>query len=188
LPYHQEEIVFEPTEKDKTYSENFKKQNKIKDSDNILGINFGSGGRWPSKSWSIEKLKELVKKLRGKYRVLLLGGPDEKEKMPKIITEMKKEGIEILANNPENSLREFAAVLNLCEKIITTDSMALHLAAALKKPTIALFFSTPPWEIEDYGRIKKISSALLEKNFFSMKASEELANSISVDEVLKNLK
>ena len=66
--------------------------------------------------------------------------------------------------------------------------MAIHVSLGLKKPTIALFFCTPPWEIEDYGIGKKITSSML-MNFFPEKMDqydEELVKSISVKEVLEN--
>ncbi len=186
LPYKKQEIIFNLPEKYKGYTENFKKKNNIKD-EKILGINFGSGKRWPSKAWSREKVKELIEKVKEKYRILLLGGPEEKEKLKELSHELKEKGINVMTNDPDNTIGEFASILDLCNKVITTDSFTLHLSTALKKPTIALFFSTPPQEIEDYGRIKKIVSPLLEKYFFSKKYSEELAKSISPKEVLKTL-
>jgi len=184
LPYNKEEIIFELNDKFKEYSENFKKQ--IGEG-KILGINFGSGKRWPTKAWSKEKLKELITKLNKEYKIVLLAGPDEENKLKEIVEDLKQEGINLLSNDPKNSVGEFASIINLCDKIITTDSFTLHLSTALKKPTIALFFSTPDWEIEDYNRIKKITSPLLEKHFLSNIYSEELANSIPVEEVIKTL-
>jgi len=186
LPYNKQEIVYELKEEYKRYAENFRKFNNLTN-EKILGINFGSGNRWPSKAPSREKLKELIRKLDDKYKVLLLGGQDEENKLKEISDEFKKEGINFLTNNPKNSVGEFASLLSICDKIITTDSFALHLAIALKKPTIALFFSTPAWEVEDYNLAKKITSPLMEKYLFSNVYSEELANSISVEEILKAL-
>jgi ADP-heptose:LPS heptosyltransferase len=187
LPYEKEEIIFELDEKAKQYAEKFKQENNISDTDKIIGINLGSGGRWPSKAWSKENIKELVRKIQNKYKILFLGGPEEKESMKILAQELEREGMQFLSNNPENTVGEFAAILNLCEKIITTDSFALHLSIALKKPTLALFFSTPDWEIESYDTVKKIASPLLDKYFFTTRYSEELANSISVQDVVSAL-
>ncbi len=185
IPYNRKEIIFELSEKDKNYKKQFKKQNNISDKDEVLGINFGSGKRWLSKSWSEGNVKELIKDLKDKYKIIVLGGPEEKQKIQIIKKELKDNNIDILSNNPDNSLGEFAAVLDLCDKVITTDSLALHLSIALKKPTVALFFCTPPWEIEGYGRVFKIQSSFLKENFFSTQYSEKLANSISTEQVLK---
>ena len=178
LEYKKEEPVLELSNQEKEFASKFWKQEKVNEKEKVLGINFSSGNRWQSKSWSNKQVIELIKKLKN-WKIILLGGKSEQEK----IAEIKKQ-INVISN-PICSIKEFAAIMEKCEKIITTDSLALHLATSLKKPTIALFFSTPEWEIESYGRIKKLQSPLLKKYFFSNKASEELANSITADEVLK---
>ena len=187
LPYNKEEIIFELADASKKYAEEFRSKNNLKEKDKILGINFSAGERWASKSLSSENLKELVRRINSEYKIILLGGPEEEQKLKQISQELKNEGIAVVTNNPNNSVGEFASILSLCDKIITTDSFALHLSLALKKPTIALFFSTPYWEIEDYGVVKKIYSPLLSKYFLSKNYSEELASSISVQEILKEL-
>ena len=70
--------------------------------------------------------------------------------------------------------------------MVCSDSLALHVSLALKKPTIGLFFCTSPNEVEDYGVLRKIVSPMLYE-FFPEKMdqySEELVKSISADEVL----
>ena len=102
---------------------------------------------------------------------------------------MQAKGIRIYANNPKNTLKEFASLVSICKKIICSDSLALHISLALKKPVIGLFFCTPPDEIEGYGILKKIVSPMLEQ-FFPERMdeySEELTKSISAEEVLNAL-
>ena len=100
-----------------------------------------------------------------------------------------KKNINILTNNPKNTIREFCSLLNICDKIVTMDSFALHVGAALNKKVVSLFFCTPSNEVEDYGLIKKIASPLL-YDFFPEKMdqyNEVLVNSISVQQVLDAL-
>ncbi|HDZ60807.1 MAG TPA: lipopolysaccharide heptosyltransferase family protein [Candidatus Pacearchaeota archaeon] len=158
------------------------------DSDRIIGINIGSADRWASKFWDIEKIKELIKKMPVNYKIIILAGPNEIEKQRKLIEDLKTEGISLISNNPNNSLREFAAVVDLCDKVICGDTMILHLATVLNKTSIALFFSTSPWEIEDYQLVDKIVSPLLEDYFYINSYIPELAESISVEQVLSLLK
>ena len=176
-------------EKDKNYAENFAKENKI-NLKKLVGIHVGSSSRWPSKSWSEEKIKEFIKQAKQRdYEILLFGGPDEVERHKNISEELKKQGVKIIQNNPYNSDNEFFALVNLCSKMICSDSFALHVSLALNKPTISLFFCTSPDEVESYGILNKIISPLL-YDFFPEKSdqySEELVNSISVEEVLKTL-
>lgn len=189
LPYNKEDFLIYLTEEDKKYAGEFIKKNKIGD-EKIIGIHMGAGPRWPSKAWSKEKIKEFIIKVKEKgYEILLFGGPDEIDEHHKLIQELDKENIKIYQNNPHNSNREFVALVNLCDKVVCSDSFALHVATALKKQTTCLFFVTSPDEIETYGIVKKIVSPMLNE-FFPEKSdqySEELVNSISVNEVLEAL-
>lgn len=148
-------------------------------------INIGADERWPCKSWHKDKIIELVCKLNEKdEQVMLCGGPKEKDLLPKIVFELNSKNVDVLTNDCENSLKDFFNVVNGAKAVVTGDTMCLHLAGALKKKTVGLFFVTPDWEVEDYGRIKKLKSDLLEKFWYTDEYSEELVNSISVDDVL----
>lgn len=184
LEFSKEEIIFELANKDKQLADEFKKTNDLQEDDRILGINFGSGKRWPTKAWAKNKLIDFIRKASFDYKIILFGGSEEEEEMKSIKSLL---GDKIIIKNTKESITEFASIINICNKILTTDSLALQLATALKKPTVALFFSTPPWEIEDYGIVKKIASPLLEQHFFSNCYDEGLANSIPVEQVLKTI-
>ncbi|MBI2448952.1 glycosyltransferase family 9 protein [Candidatus Pacearchaeota archaeon] len=191
IEYKKQHCPIYLSDKDKRYAEEFIKKNKI-NTDKLIGVHIGGGGaRWPSKAWSEYKIKEFIERIKGKgYEVILFGGPDEIEKHSKLIDELKNKGILVYYNNPHNSVKEFAALINICQKIICSDTFALHIALALKKPTAGLFFCTSPHEVEDYGLLRKIISPLL-YNFFPEKQdqySEELVNSISVEDVLNALR
>ena len=161
------------------YLKKFFEKNNLKKDDNIIGINIGSASRFPSKTWDLDKVKELVAKLKPKYKIILLGGPNE------LKIENRIKNIHPLTNDFNNSLEEFVSVLSACKLLITGDSLHLHLAIALKIPTVALFFTTPPWQIEDYDFLVKIVSPMLEDYYFSDQYHEKLTKSISSEEVLK---
>lgn len=184
LPYKKQDYIFNLSKEDVEYSKKFAEMHNLKQN-KIIGINIGSANRWSSKSWAKEKIIELINKLHeNNYNVLILGGKQEEELQKELLNKFIGK---IISNNPENTVREFASVINLCDAIITGDTLALHIAAALKKKTIALFFCTPPWEIEDYSIIQKITSPLLDKHLFNDQYSEELVNSISISEVYKEI-
>jgi len=121
----------------------------------VIGLNVGVGTKWPSKGWSLKKWKELVEKPEAdNYNLLLLGGSDEAE----IIENLSKEYYYLIDTGCKNSITEFAAIINLCDLIITADTLALHIATALDKKIIALFGPTSANEIELYGKGIKIFS------------------------------
>ncbi len=181
LTYNKQPYSFKP-KINQEYIKTFMKEKNINEKDKIIGINIGSAPRFPSKAWSLEKIKQLVNELSKSHKIILLGGPNESPLMPKL-NEFKA-----ITNNFNNSLEEFISILSICNLIITGDSLALHLAITLKKPTIALFFTTPQWQIENYLFLKKITSSLMEKYFWSDEYHEDLVNSINIEEVLKECK
>lgn len=189
LAYNKEMPKINLNNENLEYAKNFLKENNLRGK-RLIGLHIGSSPRWPSKAWSNDRIKEFAMKINKKgHQLLLLAGPDDIEKQKTILQDLKKQYTPIITNNPYNSLKEFSALVNLCEKIICSDSLALHISLAMKKPTIGLFFCTTPHEVEDYGLLTKIVSPLYE-SFFPEKQdqfSEELINSISVDEVLNHL-
>jgi len=189
LPYKKQHHPFCLSEEDKKYAENFVKENNI-NVEKLIGIHIGSSLRWPSKAWSEGKVMEFIKEAeKQNYEILLFAGKDEIKKHKKLAEELAEENIKVYLNDPKNTDKEFASLVDTCKIMVCADSYALHISLALKKPTIALFFCTSPYEVEDYGLLKKIVSPLL-YNFFPEKQdeyNEELVNSISVEEVLKVL-
>lgn len=154
-----------------------------------LGINIGSADRWKSKMWNKERIMKFIKEVLDStdYNVIVLGGPRESLLQKEIVGVFKNER-RVAFNDTQNSIKEFISVVDLCDPVVVGDSLALHIAAALKKKVIALFFCTPPSEVEDYGRIYKITSKLLDKYLYYEDYDEELVNSISIDDVFSLLK
>lgn len=189
LDWHDQASEIFLTKQDKEYAQEFLKNSKI-NSKGIIGIHMGAGPRWPSKAWSISKVKEFIIKCKQKgYEILLFGGPEEINKLEPLVSDLKKQNISILRNNPRNTQKEFASLVDLCKAIVCSDSLALHVSLALKKPTIGLFFCTSANEVEGYGLLRKIISPML-SDFFPEKMdqySEELVNSISSEQVLKEI-
>ena len=185
LPYKDEgyEIILGVKEREK--ADKFIQENNL-ERKKIVGIHMGAGSRWPSKAWHKERLIEFIEILKNKgYDIILFGGPNEKEKHEEISYELNRMGIEICRNKPDNSKREFASLVSICDWIVCSDSFSLHVSLGLRKKTVALFFVTSPAEVEGYGTLTKISSPML-KDFFPEKSdeyNEELVKSISASEV-----
>jgi heptosyltransferase-2 len=126
----------------------------------VVGLNTGAGGRWPLKRWTEEGFLALARALaESGVSVLLLGGPEERERNARLATATGGSAVD---GGCENSLREFAALVALCDVVVTGDTMALHVATALRKPTVALFGPTSSAEIDLFGRGEKIVSPVME--------------------------
>ena len=187
LKYEKTEPVLNFIGYEEGYANEFLRKNHLSSNDKLIGIHMGSASRWPSKIWNKNKLAELIKRIYSEtdYKVVLFGGPNEIKSQRDILEKLSD--LKIYVNDPNNSVREFFGLVNLCGKMLVNDSFALHTAIALKKETVALFFCTPDWEIEGYGRVKKIVSPLMKDNFFTDEYLPELIDSISVDEVFEVL-
>ena len=155
LKYRKQEPMLILNKNDLNFGIRFAKKNNIKNTDLIIGINTGAGGRWQDKKLSIEKTAELIDKLNQikNAKILLFGGPEERERNEKIKNLAKTKIIDAGCNN---SIMEFASLVNLCNVLITSDSLALHIGTALKKKIVAFFYPTSANEIELYGRGIKI--------------------------------
>ncbi len=185
--YKKERFEIVLNEKDKKFGDEFVKENKI-NKEKLIGIHMGASKRWPSKVLHEEKLIELIELLykRG-YFVLLFGGPDEKERHEKFYNEMNNKNFKIFKNNVNNTKRELLALVNVCNIMICSDSLSLHVSIGLNKKTIGLFFCTSPDEVEGYGLLKKVVSKKLYEFFpeRSDEYNEELVKSITAEEVLE---
>ena len=66
-------------------------------------------------------------------------------------------GAPVFDGGNHNSYGRFAALIDQCSVVVTSDSLAVHVTAARKKPAVVLFGPTSSAEIELYGRGSKIT-------------------------------
>ena len=167
------------------FGKNFAGKNNIKNDDLVIGVNTGAGGRWQDKKLSIEKTIELIDKLNNKLKtkLILFGGPEEKIRNEKIKSLAKTNIIDAGCNN---SLMEFASLVNLCNILITSDSLALHIGIALKKKIVSFYYPTSESEIETYGiGIKIIGKG---KDYCSYKLKCDIPPKWDIDEMVNAVK
>ncbi|MBI2541616.1 glycosyltransferase family 9 protein [Candidatus Woesearchaeota archaeon] len=155
LKYKKQEPILNLDEKNLKFGKEFALKNNISKKDFVVGINTGAGGRWEDKKLSIEETCELIDKLSRikNLKIILFGGPEEIERNKQII---KKSKTKVIDAGCSNSLMEFASLVNLCNVLVTSDSLALHIGVALKKKIVAFFYPTSASEIELYERGVKI--------------------------------
>jgi heptosyltransferase-2 len=130
----------------------------------LIGLNTGAGGRWTSKQLSPERTVDLAgalaRELRGRVRFLVLGGAAEEARNREIVRlaalhPCKPDCID--ARN-DHELLDFAALVGECGLLVTSDSLALHIAVSLARPLVAFFAPTSAAEIELYGLGEKVWS------------------------------
>ena len=113
-----------------------------------IGLGFGGGRnvktRTELKTWPLERFRELAAECvqRG-YGVVWVGDAEDAECLGN-----EYEGVNLAGRL---TVPETAAVLGECNVVVANDTMALHLAEALRVPTVALFGPTDPAESRPLG-------------------------------------
>lgn len=121
----------------------------------IVGLNTGAGSRFANKAWEMDNCIELVRLVLDKTEaaILLLGGKKEESVNKHIRALFKKR---VYNSGCDNTLREFCAIINRCNMLISGDTLAMHIGIALNKYVLALFGPTCHQEIDLYNKGSKI--------------------------------
>jgi heptosyltransferase-2 len=153
------ELVLPPAAR--AFGAEFARRTELDGRGPVIGLNTGSGGRWESKKLSEERTVELARALSaelGRATFLLCGGPEEEQRNAAIGRGLTRAGVRWVDAGTRNGLLEFTALVAHCRLLVTSDSLALHLALTQKVPVLAFFAPTPAHEIEFYGRGEAVSS------------------------------
>jgi len=122
----------------------------------VLGVHVGSGTtkNLALRRWPLENYIELFRQLgtrRPDMRVVLFGGPGEKEDHDRVEREL---GPKYIAVAPSKSLRQAAALVGRCHAFLSVDTALMHVAAAMKVPQ-QIVIETPTFNktIEPHARL-----------------------------------
>jgi ADP-heptose:LPS heptosyltransferase len=168
--------------------ENLKNNNLLKPF-----ISAHPGARLPLKQWQSEKCAVLYERIIEEYKIplIILGAKQEKELVDNIVRRMKYKPV-VLAGSL--NLRELAGILSKTNLFICNDSAPMHIAAAMKTPTVAIFGPSKSQETKPYGNVYRV----VEKDFpcrFSCdekvchhEVYNECMKTITVDDVFNSVK
>jgi heptosyltransferase-2 len=144
------------------FARDFSERHRLEPRRPLVGLNTGAGGRWTSKQLDVERTVEVARRIhaarRERVAFLVLGGPPEASRNLAILAGLAQAGVEAFDAGTDNSLLEFAALVGLCDVVVASDSLALHLGIALSVRVVVFFAPTSAAEIELYGRGEKVVS------------------------------
>ena len=114
--------------------------------------------RRPAQRWPLERYAALAARLAKETRVILLWAPGAADNPGHPGDDAAAAEVSRMAGNPAvvpvatADLRTLIAALSLADRVICPDGGAMHLAAALAKPVVALFGDSPvdrwrPWGV-----------------------------------------
>jgi heptosyltransferase-2 len=126
----------------------------------IVALNTGAGGRWRCKSWGESQTAKLAQLLCDEFgvSVAVVGGQSETARNQRIVASAARPSV--VAAPTDLDLISFAALLEQCDSVVSSDSLALHLATALRKPVVVFFGPTSAAEIDLYGLGEKVLTPL----------------------------
>jgi len=116
----------------------------------LVGLNTGCGDRWRTRLWPETSWTDLARKLLDAgHGVILLGGEQEHEKNNRIA---RQSGAAYLGTFP---LQRFFSLMNQCDLVVTSVSMALHVALGLGKKLVLFnnVFNRREFELYGLGEI-----------------------------------
>lgn len=148
LDYKRDEYVFELTDEEKQFITDYKKKVGIKKKDKVIGFNTGCSELYPNKKMTIDQHIHLIKQLlKMKYKMVLLGGPEDTQRNKEIYSRFKGK---IIITPTTEGLRRGICYESIADIIITGDSLGMHIAITLKKFVIAWFGVSCWTEIDLY--------------------------------------
>jgi len=106
-----------------------------------LGINAGAA-YGSAKRWYPEKFTQVAKELNQEYNIVIFGGDSEIDISSSIENELKKSNIFCKNFVGKTDIKELCQYIGGLTLFITGDSGPMHIAAAFKVPTVAIFGPT----------------------------------------------
>jgi len=133
----------------RSFIQSFLSSNSITEFQFKVGIHPGSDKRGKDRRLAISKYAEISDYLSDKYkaRVIVFLGPHEDELKKEFLRSSKKQ--HIVAENMD--IDKIAQIISICNIFISGDSGLMHIASAMKIPTVAIFGPTNPTFVRPWG-------------------------------------
>lgn len=168
-----------------------KKIEKLDPEKIVIGIVLGAGGRWSLKvlplDLQIKLIKKIKKEIKNKAEILLITGPADLELNN--AKEIKKK-IPFVKTHEIVDLNTLFGIINLCDLIITPDTLSMHISISLNKYVISYFTVTSSAEIEIYHGEKIITE---DKKFYCSYSTENpprpnCTDKIDLDKIVSSIR
>ncbi|MEW6008707.1 MAG: lipopolysaccharide heptosyltransferase II [Candidatus Omnitrophota bacterium] len=191
LEIKSDELEIWPTQADENYANGLLKSYWLEGSVPVVGIHIGASSLWPTKLWPNRLVASAIDELsKENIRIVIMGGTADEKRAEEILSLTKSRPVNLCA---KTTILQLAAVIRRCNCILTYDSLAMHIAAAVNVPFVALFGPTnvqrhiPP--AKKYITIRKdltCSPCYKRKCKFNNKCMQEISPK-EVVAALKNL-
>jgi len=147
-PYARDPYIFNLSSRAKQAAKTILESDPLKQTGPKIGLNIGCGDVFASKKWPDQHFIALARLVQNEMNacIYLLGGQREVRSIRQIRAELDGTAVD----TGVNALDIFTGVINEMDIVVTSDTLALHLALAVKTKTVALFGPTCRSEIDFY--------------------------------------
>lgn len=156
----------------------------------VIGINPYAGGRWQSKELRWEELEKLARYLLSQEgplgdsgTLVFLGAGDDRKRNLQMAESLSDSRV-VVAETDDSVLR-LAGVIRSLDYLVTSDSLALHLAIAQRIPFVAFFAPTSAEEIDDFRLGFKLRSTSADYCSYRKDADNRSITAERIVEIIK---
>lgn len=121
--------------------------------ENLIGVNLGT--TWRTKRWPLENFAEVITQVHKRFgaRILLTGSTTEIP-LGEALAQITK--VELINLIGKTTVMQLGALIERCNFYLTCDSGPMHIAAAVRTPTVALFGPTSPMRHGPYSKNREV--------------------------------
>ena len=145
---------------DKEFNDTFRKmfysKHSIKPEHKLILLNTGCGPVYPHKKWTFEGFDKLIEYLLQdrNNKIILAGSHSETETNLKLWESHRS--FRVINTTNQYSIEQFCSLVDLCDLVVTGDTVALHIAISLNTKIVSFFGPTPHQEVNLFGLGKKL--------------------------------
>jgi heptosyltransferase-2 len=176
----------------KISAELIKKKFGLEKFDKFILINLGGGNRWQYKKWTKEGYAAVVNRLselNGGFAIGVVAGIEDKEFYNDVL-QLTEKNDNVVRFGCKNSMDDFINIVYLADKVLTSDSLAFHIATALDKFVVVLVGPTSHDELDVFGNGKILYSDKVDCLTCYLNRCDKTVtcmNTMEADEILKYL-
>ncbi len=112
----------------------------------LVGIVPGSNA--PARRWPVDRFAEVARALAARgLGLVVMGSPAEAP----LTARVARAAAGAVDAGGRTDVADLAALLSLCDLVITNDTGSMHLAGAVGTATVSLWGSSDPWEVMQVG-------------------------------------
>ncbi len=190
LEYKRDEYILNLKPDEKDFIERYKREQSIKDNQVVIGFNTGCSNLYPYKKLPFDAQFLLLKKLYKVFpheKIALLGGREDTENNNALKKRLQNK---VISTPTESGLRKGILFVDLCNIVITGDTLGLHMAIALKKHVVTWFTISCAEEIDLYDRGTKILADVECRPCWKKECSHEIKcfEKVDLDKVCEETK